>query len=244
MKKKVLITFAIAVSFVILIAGAYFIKMNIEIRKMTPIATGEIAPGIYCIKDNFVNMYLIKVADKYIAIDAGIDSKVVTGEMAKLHVNEQDVVAVLLTHTDNDHVGALKLFNSAKIYISDEEEQMINGKTKRTIIGGNSLPYGHENLTDGQVLDINGVSVKGILTPGHTPGSMCYLVDGKYLFIGDTLSIKGGKVALFNEFFNMSTELEKGSIKKLAALTDDIKYVLTAHYGIGSDFKNMFEDWK
>lgn len=120
---------------------------------------------------------------------------------------------------------------------------MINGKTRRSPMGGNSLTYGHENLMDGQVLDINGVKVKGILTPGHTPGSMCYLVDGKYLFIGDTLSIKDGKVALFNEFFNMSTEMEKGSIEKLAALTDDIKYVLTAHYGIGKDYKNLFGNW-
>src|SRR5438105_12866662 len=42
--------------------------------------------------------------------------------------------------------------------------------------------------TDGQDLEIAGVNVRVIHTPGHTPGSLClYAADAKLLFSGDTL---------------------------------------------------------
>jgi hypothetical protein len=48
------------------------------------------------------------------------------------------------------------------------------------------------------------------------------------------MSLKNGKADLFNEFFNMDSETEKESIKKLAAL-QNIKYIFTAHYGFTDD---------
>lgn len=53
------------------------------------------------------------------------------------------------------------------------------------------------------------------MTPGHTPGSMCYLVNGRDLFTGDSLSLKAGRAGLFNEFFNMDSETQKKSLRKL-----------------------------
>jgi glyoxylase-like metal-dependent hydrolase (beta-lactamase superfamily II) len=42
--------------------------------------------------------------------------------------------------------------------------------------------------TDGQDLEIAGVTVRVIHTPGHTPGSLClYAADARLLFSGDTL---------------------------------------------------------
>ncbi len=43
-----------------------------------------------------------------------------------------------------------------------------------------------EPVTDGEEISVGGRTVKAIYTPGHTPGSTCYLVGG-YLFSGDTL---------------------------------------------------------
>ncbi len=70
-----------------------------------------------------------------------------------------------------------------------------------------------------------------IITPGHTPGSMCYLINNKYLFTGDALSIKAGKIDKFNEFFNMDTETAT-------------EYIFSAHYGYSDDYKNAVKDWK
>ncbi|MGZ5540013.1 MAG: hypothetical protein ACXW1O_08215 [Halobacteriota archaeon] len=40
---------------------------------------------------------------------------------------------MFLTHTDNDHVGGLNLFKNADVYLSIDEEQMINRTTPRFV---------------------------------------------------------------------------------------------------------------
>ena len=46
-------------------------------------------------------------------------------------------------------------------------------------------------FTNGEEKVLNGIKVKALLTPGHTRGSVCYLITakdgGRYLFTGDTL---------------------------------------------------------
>ena len=56
--------------------------------------------------------------------------------------------------------------------------------------GGAAFPFTPVN--DGEVfrLTVGGPEVKALHTPGHTPGSTCYLIDGKYLVSGDTVFIE------------------------------------------------------
>jgi hydroxyacylglutathione hydrolase len=98
-------------------------------------------------------------------------------------------------------------------------------------------------LSDSQIVYISNMRIQGISTPGHTPGSMCYLIEKKYLFVGDALSLKSGKADKFNEFFNMDTETQLKSIKKLSGLSG-VDHIFTSHYGFSSDFSNVFKEWK
>ena len=232
--KRIWTAFGVVVVLMILLLGWYLIKMNSETGKMSPSATQEIRSGVYAIKDNYVNLFLIKGTDGYIAIDAGNSLNVVRQEMQKLSIDPLKVVAIFLTHTDFDHVAALDLFANAKIYISKAEEQMVNGKTPRFVVINNKRIAHYELLDDNQTINVSGLKVRGIATPGHTPGTMSYVINDAYLFVGDTMSLKNGKADLFNEFFNMDSETEKESIKKLAAL-QNIKYIFTAHYGFTDD---------
>ena len=68
------------------------------------------------------------------------------------------------------------------------------------------------------------------MTPGHTPGSMSYLVNDSILFTGDTLTIQKGKVKPFFWLQNMNTRLQKESIKKLLKI-DNVKMICTGHTG-------------
>jgi glyoxylase-like metal-dependent hydrolase (beta-lactamase superfamily II) len=201
--------------------------------------------GIYVIKgDSFVNFYLVKSGSNYIAIDTGNNLKNVKQEMVKLKIDPAKVTAIILTHTDSDHVGAIKLFSNAKVYISTAEEQMINGKTTRVaILMKNKLDNPYEMIEDNEIIDISGLKVKGILTPGHTPGSMSYIINDKYLFTGDTLSLKDHKAKLFNELFNMDSAAEAESIRKLANLAD-IKCLFTAHYGYTDNYEKALASWR
>jgi hydroxyacylglutathione hydrolase len=158
--------------------------------------------------------------------------------LSKLKICPEDVVAILLTHTDNDHIKALGLFPKASIYLSMQEEQMINGKTTRFAFFKNSaLEKPYILLEDNQVLALLNLKIQGILVPGHTPGSMCYLVNDKYLFTGDALGLKDGKICGFNAFFNMDTKSALQSMKKLTNLTST-EYIFTAHHGYTNNHKN------
>ncbi|HEX9063347.1 MAG TPA: MBL fold metallo-hydrolase [Clostridia bacterium] len=242
--KRLLIAAAIIVGILLIASGWYGYKMYTETSVMHPEKTKEIVSGIYSVKDSFVNMYIIKNGSSFIAVDSGISMGNVRKEIEGLKIDPDKVTEVLLTHTDSDHTASLKLFKNAKVYISNEEAQMVNGKTARAMfIMKNSIKAPYKTVRDGEILDFKGMKVKGIFTPGHTPGSMSYLVDDKYLFTGDTLSLKDQKAQHFNEFFNMDTATEEKSIKKLAGLTG-VKYIFTGHYGYTDDFEKAMESWK
>ena len=88
----------------------------------------------------------------------------------------QRIGQVLLTHSHVDHTrgyAALRAYSDAPIYAGADEADLDAG-------------WGVRPLRDGEGLRVGGPTVRAIHTPGHTPGSTCYLVGGA-LFSGDTL---------------------------------------------------------
>ena len=228
--KRIIIGFALAAVLICTALAVLLVKLHQETSGMSPLATGEIIPGVYAVKDGYVNFFLLKGTDGFIAIDAGNSPGVAREEMQRLSIGPRKVAAVFLTHSDQDHVAALELFANAAIYLSKDEEQMVNGKTPRFIVIHNKKVPKYNLLGDNQVIEVSGLKVAAIAVPGHTPGSMCYIVNDTSLFTGDTMSLKNGRADIFNEFFNMDTKTERDSIRKLAA-PQGLKYVFTAHHG-------------
>ena len=189
-------------------------------------------------------MYLIKDSSKYIAIDAGKDIDVVAAELKKLDINPDMVFAVLLTHTDMDHVAGIPLFKNAKIYISKQEVKMLNGEAQK-IPGVNNKISRNDYilLDDKQILKIGNENSFTILTEGHTTGSMCYQINDKFLFTGDILSLVDGKLGPSVKFFDLNHELAIKSISKITKLTN-VEYIFTAHFGYTNNYKNAVKDWK
>jgi len=239
--KRILAGLGIVVILVLLLLGGYMIKAKSEIKQLSPVETKEIVSNIFSVMDSFVNLYLIKDSSQYIAIDAGNNLEAISVELKKLNIDPDRVIAVLLTHTDGDHVAAIKLFRNAKVYFSRQEEQLLNGKKSRFFIFGNKIDTKTYTLIDDQqVISIGNTKIKGILTPGHTAGSMCYLVNDKYLFTGDALSLKNGKIDRFNEFFNVDTKTAIASMVNITAIPE-ADYIFTAHYGYSNDYKNAVQ---
>jgi glyoxylase-like metal-dependent hydrolase (beta-lactamase superfamily II) len=221
----------------------YFFKFRAETQKMSPCPTQRLTNSLYSINDTFVNMYLVQDGDSFIAIDAGNDSAAIAKGFRQLHIDPAKVTAVLLTHTDRDHVAALNLFKNAKLRFAKEEEQMINGKTARTMGIHNTIGSLHYSLiNDGETFTIGTTSIRGILTPGHTPGSMCYLINHRWLFTGDALGIHHDSIVPFNDFFNMNTMQATVSIANITLL-HRVELVLTGHYGCSNLFDEMAVAW-
>jgi hydroxyacylglutathione hydrolase len=227
---------------IILLAAGYFWLSNKikQEREKLNAHTTQVLPGIACVLDQYVNLFLVKSATGYIAIDAGMNADTIKRELDNLKIKPEDIKYVFVTHTDRDHVGGIKLFSNATVYISDKEEQMINGTTNRAPLNHNSLAMPYKMLSDGDTLNADGVRIRGILTPGHTPGSMCFIVNDSMIVIGDAFSLDKGEVRPFNEFFTMDTKTHIESIKKLSKL-EGIKHIYTAHYGF-VDFKDAFKN--
>jgi hydroxyacylglutathione hydrolase len=241
--KKILYGFLILFSALFLFFLVMYIKMKLAMKDIKPTETKELVDHVYSVKDGYVSMFIVGDGSAYIAVDAGSDSEHIGGELKKLSIDPDKVVAVLLTHTDSDHTGALKLFKNARVYLSKEEEKMLNGQAKKPLMGGNTLAVKDYLLVnDGDTLNFNGIQVKGYLTPGHTSGSMCWLVNGTYLFVGDACNLKNGKIDKPVDFFTMDTKLARKSMDIITHIPG-AGYIFTAHTGYTDDYKYAVEDW-
>ena len=175
-------------------------------------------------------------------------------KMGWLGIDPQSIRHIFITHQDTDHVGAVEadssgLFRNAKLYISETENRYLTGEVRRKVIYHlYKLPQVTINnervlLTDGQILDIDGIKIECFLVPGHTWGHMVYLVDDKYLFTGDTLwfGADGGY-----SFISSLAEDNRLAMKSLAALEAKLQsrrlhpLFLTGHTGWTDNFDFAF----
>jgi glyoxylase-like metal-dependent hydrolase (beta-lactamase superfamily II) len=84
-------------------------------------------------------------------------------------------------------------------------------------------------LQNGQELLFSGTAVKCIKAPGHTNGSMAYLVDGKYLFTGDAFKVRNGAMRVHP--YTMDAELAIRTMEQLKETISGSSLILTSHYG-------------
>ena len=139
-------------------------------------------------------------------------------------INERDykLVAALVTHYHPDHCGGsfgnnsvtgvaeLLAANPVRIYAHKLEAE---GLKKVTGISDSDI----KKVESGDKLKIGDVEVEFLHTPGHTPGSQCFMIK-RALVSGDTLFVDGcGRVDLPGS----NSEDMFHSLQKLAALPDD-----------------------
>ena len=135
-------------------------------------------------------------------------------------------VAILLTHGHFDHAG--EAASTAKEYgIKVYTHESTAEELKNPSINlsgdmfGDSKSYSADVfLKDDEEIDLAGLHIKCLFTPGHTPGGCCfYFPDEDIVFTGDTLF--SGSVGR-TDFPGGSMSQLVGSIKsKLMTLSDD-----------------------
>jgi len=131
-------------------------------------------------------------------------------------------VAAVGTHGHADHVGSARQFCGTEVpfYIhKDDELALIDpvewGAGYPTPV---STPADLRTFSEGDVLELAGLSLSVLHTPGHTPGSSCFRVDG-LLFSGDL--VFRGAIGRF-DFPNSSAEDMMASLRRFLTLPDDL----------------------
>ena len=233
MKKIIKWVLIIIAGIFILLTGAGILYVY-PMLSMNPAGTGQTAgENIYALKNHIVSVFLIKTNSGYIMIDAGTGAERLVTSLKDINIDANDVKWILLTHSDADHTAALALFPGAEIYMGKDELPLINGGAKRSFFGGNKMPPGVDInrillLQDGQELSFGGAKIECIEAPGHTTGSMVYLLDGRYLFTGDAFKVNKNSVGVHP--FTMDAALSKRTMEKLKTIISS-SVVLTGHYG-------------
>jgi len=241
--KKLLWVLGGIVIIILVFMISYLIIAKSAMKKMMPVETRQVTDDVYSVRTRYVNMYLVKDGDHFIAIDAGIKKGAVKDELKRLGIDPDRVRAVLLTHSDSDHAGGINLFEKAVIYLPEDEEQVINGETGRFLWFGNKIDTENYKLLKDKSFRIGDVKIKMVPTPGHTAGSTCYIVNDKYLFTGDALALDNGIIVSFPKIINKSSRKAKKSMDNLTGL-DDVQYIFTAHYGYTDNYKAATSAYK
>jgi hydroxyacylglutathione hydrolase len=210
-----------------------------------PLDTGQVEENVYAVKVRDVNMFIYTNGEHAIAIDAAYGGDALREELKRLPISPDSVTHLFLTHTDVDHTGGLDLLPNAQIYLSEDEEPMIDGTAPRLFGVYHSPKIGraYTLLADGDVTTAGAIRVQALATPGHTPGAMSFLVNDSVLFTGDTLKLQNGLVDTFYRLLNMDTAVQRESIEKLAGL-QNIALLCTAHTGCNTDYARATKYWR
>ena len=127
------------------------------------------------------NTYIIHEASSKscCVIDPGYEAATILDKLENLGLT---LDAILLTHGHFDHVGAVKDLaadTDCRVFICAEDALL------PPMFTGGKLYY-TDTYAEGSILNIAGLYIHVLHTPGHTPGSVCLLAEDA-LFSGDTL---------------------------------------------------------
>ena len=162
--------------------------------------------------DNF--SYII--ADTVTGEAAVVDSSLNAGEIARILTAENLILKYIInTHGHSDHTaGNAELHSTFNAKIAAHKLSRINADVK---------------VDDGDIIRVGSIPVEVIHTPGHTPDSICLLIDKQKLLTGDTLFVGecgrtdlpgGNSKNMFNSLFD-----------KILKLNDDVEVYPGHDYG-------------
>jgi hydroxyacylglutathione hydrolase len=146
-------------------------------------------------------------------------------------------VAALLTHGHLDHTFSIKaLADGYQIptYIHSEDRRFIAEPAGilspefASHLGSMqfSEPNQVEALRDGAILEFIGLNIRAIHSPGHTKGSLMFMVNDEVLISGDVLF--AGSIGRTDLPTGSASEMRKTLMTKILPLSDDVR-VLPGH---------------
>lgn len=149
------------------------------------------------------NCYLISDNDQYLIIDPGSKPELIITRISQ----QAKVIAILLTHGHFDHFAAaqsLAEYYHCDIYVHAEDEELLGDPMKNYSEHRNVTCTSHVKPYDLSYLSLGPFKINVFHTPGHSEGSVCYLINDQ-LYCGDLI---------FKNSIGR-TDLYRGNMKKM-----------------------------
>lgn len=170
------------------------------------------------------NSYLVEDDDTHdaVVIDANLEPDVMV-DLVRLR--KANVKAILLTHTDLDHIAGLhelrQAFGPVPIAVHDAERAVVaEGKPLRREFGPIATKVENVvSLVDGETYRAGSLEFEVLHTPGHSPGGVTLKI-GDCLFTGDALF--AGSVGRSDFANSDGAALLEGIKTRLLSLPDDL----------------------
>jgi glyoxylase-like metal-dependent hydrolase (beta-lactamase superfamily II) len=164
------------------------------------------------------HVYLVSDGGQLTLIDAGVglEPERILANVRSLGFDEASIETIFLTHAHADHAGgtrALQRATGARVVGSEAELGLLAAgddaalgldaaRRNGTYPADYRYPHfeGGVALADGQTFEVGGLQLTALVVPGHSPGSVCYVLDAngrRVLFAGDTV-FSGGFVSVIN----------------------------------------------
>jgi hydroxyacylglutathione hydrolase len=150
--------------------------------------------------DNFSYILGDEATHEAVVVDSSYNVDEITRTLIAQNFNLKYVIN---THGHPDHTDG-----------NDELRSIFGAR----IVAHKSSKVQHDiNVDDGDVITVGAIQIKIIHTPGHTPDSICLLVNDKLLLTGDTLFVGesgrtdlpgGDPRSLYDSFFNKLLKLD------------------------------------
>lgn len=157
--------------------------------------------------DNFSYIIYDTSTKESVIVDPGMDIK---KQVEFLKLKNLELKYIINTHYHIDHTNRneklKELYPDVKIIVSEVYYSKTSIKPQ-------------VKVSDNSEMKIGSITLKFLLTPGHTPDGLCILVDNRAIITGDTLFIDNcGRADLPNS--NIKNLFE--SLQKLKKLSDDL----------------------
>jgi glyoxylase-like metal-dependent hydrolase (beta-lactamase superfamily II) len=179
---------------------------------------------------NFVYLVGDPVARACVVVDPAWEVDTIVSTAA---ADDMTIVGALVTHTHQDHVGGSLASWGMPGRIPGVEELLARvptrvyvHKAERELLPG--LGSDLVKVDNHDTLEVGRLTIRFLHTPGHTPGSQCFLVDGR-LISGDTLFI--GSCGRTDLPGSDPGEMYRSLTQRLAALPDDTVLFPGHNYG-------------
>lgn len=203
----------------------------------------EIFRGVYAVGGpEFTNpddayCYLVDFGNGRVLIDAGTidDASMLIGNINKALPEAAPLSLLILTHNHIDHVGGaadVRAKTGAMIAVHELDATALeSGDSERTAASWYGTTFPPMNIDiilkgDGGKFKIGDGSLSWMHTPGHTPGSICVLLerDGKKILFGQDIH------GPFHPQFGSDVGKWRDSMRRLLDLKPDI--LCEGHFGI------------